>query len=61
MHKMGQYSFDIKDSQGLFDKLKRDYEKYSADKLSSDNAINFSITAYHLFEWTEPELKQEQM
>lgn len=57
---MGQFSFDIKDSQGLFDKLKRDYHNFSADRLSSDNAINFSITAYHLFEWTEPELKPEQ-
>lgn len=57
---MGQYSFDIKDSQGLFNKLKKDFENFIADKLSSDSAVNFSITAYHLFEWTELELKPDQ-
>ncbi len=56
---MGEFSFDIKDSQGLFDKLTRDYKTFLADKVSSDNAITFSVTAYHLYEWTESELDQK--
>jgi hypothetical protein len=57
---MGQFSFDIKDSKGLFDKLTRDYNTFLTDKISSDNAINFSVTAYHLYEWTESELDQKR-
>lgn len=56
---MGQFSFDIKDSQGLFDKLTRDYNIFLVDNVSSDFAINFSITAYHLYEWTESELDKD--
>jgi hypothetical protein len=57
---MGQFSFDIQDSKGLFDKLVRDYNLFLADKTSSDKAINFSITAYHLYEWTEAELNKDE-
>jgi len=57
---MGQFSFDIQDSKGLFDKLTRDYQSFLADNTSSDNAINFSITAYHLYEWTDSELNEDE-
>lgn len=56
---MGQFSFDIQDSRGLFDKLMRDYNLFLADNTSSDKAINFSITAYHLYEWTDSELNKD--
>lgn len=53
---MGRFSFDIKDSRGLFDKLSREYQSYLKDKTSSDHAVNFSMTAYHLFERCDEEL-----
>ncbi len=57
---MGQFSFDIEDSKGLFEKLEREYKTFLSERSSSDYAINFSITAYHLFEWTDSESDQDQ-
>ena len=57
---MGQFSFDIRDSKGLFKKLAREYELFLTDKISSDLAINFAITAYHLQEWLETETNEDE-
>jgi hypothetical protein len=56
---MGRFSFDIQDSKGLFNKLTRDYNSFLVDKTSSGNAVNFAVTAYHLYEWTESELDEK--
>ena len=57
---MGQFSFDIKDSKCLFKKLKREYHTFLSERSSSDYAINFSITANHLFEWSDSESDKDQ-
>ena len=57
---MAEFSFDVKDSKDLFEKLKADYSEFLKDKASSRMAINFAINAYHLYEWTSSELTNDQ-
>jgi hypothetical protein len=54
---MSQSSFEIKTARNLYLKLIREHERIMADLWSSDHAINFSITAHHLYrDWLKREL-----
>src|SRR5690606_22305930 len=54
---MYQSLFEIKTANHLYMKLLREHERLLADLHSSDHAINFSITAHHLFnDWLKREL-----
>ena len=54
---MSQSSFEIKTAKDLYLKLVREHERIMADLWSSDHAINFSITAHHLYrDWLKREL-----
>lgn len=54
---MSQSSFEIKTAKHLYLKLLREHERLLSDLHSSDHAINFSITAHHLFkDWLKTEL-----
>ncbi|MGN6493129.1 MAG: hypothetical protein ACTHLE_14110 [Agriterribacter sp.] len=56
---MSQSSFEIKTAKHLYHKLVREHERLLADLNSSDHAINFSITAHHLFkDWLKRELTE---
>lgn len=57
---MSTFSFDIVNSKDWFDKLEREYYEFLKDKTSSDRAINFSITAYHMNEWAKSELTESE-
>ncbi len=58
---MGQFSFDITDSKGLFDKLRKDYDAFLKEPTSSGAAINFSVAAFHLYEWAQSELGEREI
>lgn len=54
---MSHSSFEIKTGKDLYLKLVREHERIMADLWSSDHAINFSITAHHLYrDWLKREL-----
>lgn len=54
---MSQSSFEIKTAKDLYLKLVREHERIMADLWASDHAINFSITAHHLYkDWLKREL-----
>lgn len=53
---MSKLSFGIKNAQDLFSKLVTDYQSFAQDRTASGAAINFAITAYHLYEWTLKEI-----
>jgi hypothetical protein len=54
---MSQSSFEIKSPKDLYLKLVREHKRILEDLWSSDHAINFSITAHHLYDdWLEKEL-----
>jgi hypothetical protein len=54
---MSQSSFEIKSSRDLYLKLAREHKRILEDLWSFDHAINFSITAHHLYDdWLEIEL-----
>jgi hypothetical protein len=54
---MSQSSFEIKTAKDLYFKLVREHERIMTDLWSSDHAINFSITAHHLYkDWLKREL-----
>lgn len=56
---MSQSSFEIKTARDLYSKLIREHERIMADLWSSDHAINFSITAHHLYkDWLRRELSE---
>src|SRR5687768_6089500 len=58
---MSQSSFEIKNVQHLYLKLLREHERLLADLHSSDHAINFSITAHHLYkDWLKRELSESE-
>ena len=58
---MSQSSFEIKTAKHLYLKLLREHERLLADLHSSDHAINFSITAHHLFkDWLKTELTRSE-
>ena|SRR5690349_14129047 len=58
---MSQSSFEIKTGKDLFLKLGREHKRLLEDLWSSDHAINFSITAHHLFkDWLKRELPSEE-
>jgi hypothetical protein len=58
---MSQSSFEIKNAQHLYLKLLREHERLLADLHSSDHAINFSITAHHLYkDWLKRELSESE-
>lgn len=59
MNNTSQSSFEIRTSKDLFLKLVREHERIMADLWSSDHAINFSITAHHLYkDWLKRELAE---
>jgi hypothetical protein len=59
MSNTSQSSFEIRISKDLFLKLVREHERIMADLWSSDHAINFSITAHHLYkDWLKRELAE---
>lgn len=54
---MAHSSFEIRSSKDLYDKLVREHKRIMEDIWSSDHAINFSITAHHLYiDWLKKEL-----
>ena len=54
---MSHSSFEIKTGKDLYLKLVREHERIMAYLWSSDHAINFSITAHHLYrDWLKREL-----
>lgn len=56
---MSQSSFEIKTAKDLYLKLVREHERIMADLWSSDHAINFSVTAHHLYkDWLKRELSE---
>lgn len=56
---MSQSSFEIRTAKDLHFKLVREHEQMLADLWSSDHAINFSITAHHLYkDWLKRELSE---
>lgn len=57
---MSTFSFDIACSEDWFDKLEREYNLFLLDKMSSDRAVNFCITAYHMNEWAKSELSEKR-
>lgn len=58
---MSQSSFEIKTAKDLFLKLAREHERLMRDFHSPDHAINFSITAHHLFnDWLRRELSPKE-
>jgi hypothetical protein len=58
---MSQSSFEIKTAKHLYLKLAREARAILEDLHSSDHAINFSITAHHLFkDWLKRELTQSE-
>ena len=59
MNNTSQSSFEIRTSKDLFLKLVREHERIMADLWSSDHAINFIITAHHLYkDWLKRELAE---
>jgi hypothetical protein len=58
---MSQSSFEIKSSRDLYLKLAREHKRILEDLWSSDHAINFSITAHHLYkDWLKAEMNQKE-
>lgn len=58
---MSLSSFEIKTAKDLFLKLTREHERLMSDLHSPDYAINFSITAHHLFkDWLRRELSPDE-
>lgn len=56
---MSQSSFEIRTAKELYLKLAREHERIMTDLWSSDHAINFSITAHHLYkDWLKRELTE---
>jgi hypothetical protein len=56
---MSQSSFEIRTAKEFYLKLVREHERIMADLWSSDHAINFSITAHHLYkDWLKRELAE---
>lgn len=56
---MSQSSFEIKSSKDLYLKLVREHKRILEDIWSSDHAINFSITAHHLYkDWLKSEISE---
>lgn len=54
---MSHSSFEIKTAKDLYLKLVRERERIMADLWASDRAINFSVTAHHLYkDWLKREL-----
>jgi hypothetical protein len=55
---MPAQSFEITNHNAFHQKLREELRDFRADRLSSRHAINFAMTAYHLYEWVlecEPE------
>jgi hypothetical protein len=48
---MGNLSFDLKDHHDYLMKLDAEYADLEANRLSSRHAVNFAMTAYHMWEW----------
>lgn len=48
---MGSFSFEIKNSEDFYNKLREDVSEFMKDTLSSRIAINCAMTAWHLTEW----------
>jgi hypothetical protein len=58
---VSQSSFEIKTTKDLYLKLVRENERIMAALWSSDHAINFSITAHHLYkDWLKRELTEAE-
>jgi hypothetical protein len=58
---MSHSSFEIKNAQHLYLNLLREHKRLFADLHSSDHAINFSITAHHLYkDWLKRELSESE-
>jgi len=56
---MLQSSFEIKTGKDLYFKLVREHDRIMADLWPSNHAINFSITAHHLYkDWLKRELSE---
>ncbi len=56
---MSKSSFEIKSSRDLYLKLVREHKRVIDDIWSSDHAINFCVTAHHLYkDWLKAELSQ---
>lgn len=56
---MSQSSFEIRTAKELYLKLTREHERIMEDLWSSDHAINFSITAHHLYkDWLKREISK---
>jgi hypothetical protein len=49
---MPNYSFEIRNSQDLYNRLLADFNDLNNDPLSSRHAINCAMTAWHLVDWT---------
>lgn len=54
---MNKYSFDIKNSDDFYKKLKEDYNEFCTEKTSSRIALNCAMTAWHLIEWIYKDYK----
>lgn len=58
---MSQSSFEIRTAKELYKKLLREHERLLADLWAPDHAVNFSITAHHLFnDWLKRELSHAE-
>lgn len=56
---MNNLSFGIRTAKDFFNKLVTDYELFKKDRMDSGAAVNFAITAWHLYEWTRKESDEQ--
>lgn len=56
---MSELSFNIKGTQGFFQKLVEEIQEFQKDKTSSRVAINCAMTAWHLSDWTYSEFNSQ--
>lgn len=55
---MNDFSFGIKTTSDLFNKLIEDFEEFRKDTTSSRMALNCAMTAWHLTDWSYYEFNQ---
>ena len=58
---MNKYSFDIKNSDDFYKKLKEDYNEFCTKETSSRIALNCAMTAWHLHEWIYNDYKTTKL
>ena len=56
---MGDFSFEIKTTNDLFNILLEDYKEYLENRISSRHALHCAIISWHIYEWANKEFEPE--